>query len=54
MNANYTPTRPILRTVFVAIALVATLATGAAIDGLAQHYATNAVVPGTTIVASAH
>ena len=53
MHANYAPTRPVLRGVFVAIALVATLATGAAIEGLAQHYAANAVVPATTMLASA-
>ena len=53
MNATYTPTRPILRTVFAIIAIVATLTTGAAIDGLAQHYAANAVTPASTQLASA-
>ena len=31
-------TRPALRSLFIAIALVATFSTGAAIDGLARHY----------------
>ena len=54
MNAAYTPTRPVLRAVFVAIALVVTLATGAGIDGLVQHYAANAAIPvPTTMLASA-
>ena len=35
MNAAYTPTRPVLRIVFIAIAGIATLSTGVAIDGLA-------------------
>ena len=45
MNANYKPTRPVLRTLFVAIAAIATLSLGAGIDGLAHHYATNAATP---------
>jgi hypothetical protein len=53
MNATYNPTRPVLRTVFVAIALVVTLSLGAGIEGLAQHYAANAVTPATTMLASA-
>ena len=52
MNASYNPTRPVLRTVFVAIALVVTLSLGAGIDGLAQHYAANTVSPATTMLAS--
>ena len=53
MNATYNPTRPVLRTVFVAIALVVTLSLGAAIEGLAQHYAADAVPAATTMLASA-
>ena len=45
MNAAYTPKRPVLRIVFIAIAGIATLSTGVAIDGLALHYASNAVAP---------
>lgn len=38
MNKPYTPTRPLLRAVFVVVALVATFSTGAFIDSLAHHY----------------
>ena len=54
MNAYYNPTRPVLRTLFVAVAVVATLSLGAGIDGLAQHYASAPASPvPATMLASA-
>lgn len=41
MNA-YNPTRPLLRVVFAAMALTATIASGAFIEGLARSYAVDA------------
>jgi hypothetical protein len=38
MNNTFTPTRPLIRIVFAAFALAATLATGAFIDALARSY----------------
>ena len=38
MKPTFPTTRPAPRSLFIAIALVATFSTGAAIDGLAQHY----------------
>jgi hypothetical protein len=38
MKPTFPTTRPAQRSLFIAIALVATFSTGAAIDGLAQSY----------------
>jgi hypothetical protein len=55
MNKSYTPTRPLLRTVFVIVALVATFSTGVFIDGLAQHHSKpgqQAAYPATVLAAA--
>jgi len=38
MSRNFNPTSPLLRTVFATAALLAMLATGGSIAGLAKHY----------------
>jgi hypothetical protein len=39
MTKSYAPTRPLVRAILVAAALLATVSTGLFVDGLAQHYA---------------
>jgi hypothetical protein len=43
MNPNYTPIRPLIRCVFVAAAIAATLVCGAFVDGLARAYSSEAL-----------
>jgi hypothetical protein len=55
MNKPYSPTHPLARVVFVVVALVATVSTGAFIDGLAQRYRLDgqqAVRPAPAVVAA--
>jgi len=54
MNRTYAPIRPLIRCVFAAAALVATLACGAVVDGLARGYGSDAQqASATPLVASA-
>jgi hypothetical protein len=56
MKPTFKTTRPALRTLFVAIALLATFSTGAIIDRLVQHYHADAAAtaPTTPVVVAAH
>lgn len=53
MNRDFNPTSPLLRSLFVAAAVLATVLTAAAIDGLVAHYSVDAQVAKatTTVIA---
>ena len=54
MNRNYTPIRPLIRCALAVVALAATVASWAFVDGLARGYAAEAMhAAGTRQMASA-